>query len=99
MIDGSPEIQPDILPPDDESIVNGWTARRAAPFPGYYPQLSKACTSATSHGVYVWDSVRYQNPWYLYSSPSLALRSLLPQILKAYADEIAATLQKIKEHE
>jgi len=46
-----------------------------------------------------WDRTTTQKPITLYSSPQLALRALFPKIVKAYTDEIAATLKKIKEYE
>ena len=100
MIDGSPEIEKDVHPTDDfQTITNGWLAYRQQGYNQTRPIVEKACTSSIYHSVGQWDKTRSQNPISMYSSPSLALRSLLPQILKSYADEIAATLQKIKEYE
>jgi hypothetical protein len=103
MIDGAPDINPDVLPPASDTlampVLNGWIAARPCYSYEKAPRLEKACTSSLYHAIGQWDETRSQNPKALYSSPSLALRALLPKILKAYADEIDATLQKIKEYE
>ena len=101
MIDGSPKVEPDLEPPDTfQDVVNGWLAFRNSSISGSVkPKVEKACTSSIHHSVGQWDKTRSQNSRRLFSSPSLALRSLLPQILKAYADEMATTVKLIKEYE
>ena len=100
MHNGAPTIKPNIAPPNTfQEIVNGWIASRPNNIWESTPILNKGCTSSISHAVGKWDKTTSQQPIWLYSSPSLALRSLLPEIVQAYRDEIATTLQMIKEYE
>lgn len=103
MIDGAPEIEPDVIPPDVSTpgnpILNGWFPYRPLSYGDKAPTVKKACTSSISHSIGQWDKTTSQRPKALYSSPTLALKSLLPKILKAHRDEVAATLKKIKEYE
>lgn len=100
MHNGAPTIKPNLRSPDSfQEIVNGWLARRPTNTYDSQPILNKACTSSTSHSKTQWDSTTSQGAKSLFSSPSLALRSLLPEIVQAYRDEIAATLTLIKEYE
>jgi hypothetical protein len=100
MHNGAPRIKPNVHPPDTfQTIVNGWRAYRPHGYNRINPIVEKACTSSIYHSIGQWDKTTSQNPISIYSSPSLALRSLLPEIVQAYRDEIAATLKLIKEHE
>ena len=99
LLDGSPTIAPDILPPEEYgAIVNGWhplrldgrvEARKYCAFSGYYD---------TS-----WNKPRSEFGWSrgsvpLYSSAELAIRSLLPQIVEAYVKEMAHALSMIERY-
>ena len=99
LLDGSPTIAPDILPPEDgKTIVNGWhplrldrrvEARKYCAFSGYYNEgWNKPI------GGFGWS--RGSLP--LYSSAELAIRSLLPQIVGAYVKEMAHALNMIERY-
>jgi hypothetical protein len=97
LIDGSPTIAPDVLPPS-EGIKNGWVALRPVDCFGK-PKAMKACSSSISHSTWEWDRTRAQGSIAMYSSPSLAIRSLLPQIVEAYVKEMAHALNMIEQYE
>jgi hypothetical protein len=101
MMDGSIEIEPDVLPPEDyREIRNGWIASRQQIGNGKTRAVvEKACTSSVSHNVGNWVRTTTKGSISLFSSPVLALRSLLPEILKAYGDEMVATVKMIREYE
>ena len=97
LLSDAPEIKPDILPPDN-GVVNGWLAFR--PISSFdRARVSKACTSHGFHNTRGWDETKTQHPRSLFSSPELALRSLLPQVVAAYRKELVETLKIIEKYE
>ena len=95
-----PIVKPDLQPSEDRSeIINGWLAFRDVNCYSSYssPRIEKACTNGHTHSVGLWDKTTSQRSISLFSSPSLALKSLLPEITTAYRNEISITLKKIEE--
>jgi hypothetical protein len=92
-----PIVNPDVLPPS-EGVANGWIARR--PVTSYEkPEARKACTSSISHSTRKWDAPDTQGKLPLYSSPALALKALIPSVVKAYRDELAQIISLIEKEE
>lgn len=95
-----PTIEPDVPPPDSCSVLSkGWVARRSYRHNIKQPSVDKACSSAIYHHVGGWDNTTTQRPISVYSTPALALRSVLPEIVAAYRDEMAAALTMLEKLE
>ena len=100
LLDGSPEIAPDIMPPFwyDNKCVNGWYPIRI----DGRVEARKYCAASNCYTT-GWDQPRNGHGWArgsvpLYSSAELAIRSLLPQIVEAYIKEMAHALNKIEQY-
>lgn len=97
LLDGAEEVRPDVAPP--ESTIYGDLSKGYWPHRGKYSsrhRVEVACSSAVSHSIGLDDRTTSQRPRWLYSTKSLALKSLLHEVVQAYLEEIGDILKDIE---
>ena len=98
LLDGSEKIKPDVKPPDStigSTLSTGYWPYRGSNY--MLPRAEPACSSAVGHAVGRTDRTTTQQPRWLYSTKSLAARSLLYEVEQSYLNEMGEILKKIEE--
>jgi len=97
LLDGSEKIKPDVKPPESFSDILsvGYWPYRGGNY--NFPRVEPACSSSVGHSVGRTDRTTTQQPRWLYSTKSLAARSLLYEVEQSYLNEMGEILKKIEE--
>lgn len=88
----TPKVLPDVPPPKE---YTGFTTGYS--YNAYSLSVKKACSSATGHGIGVWDRTNSQHPISLFSTKEKAYRAMRNDLEITYAKQLAKIDLKIKE--